>query len=48
MSAFCVFGMTESLAKTLAARKAPPQEGTGEHDGRGSAAMVRRSCGKDF
>lgn len=31
MSAFCVFGMTESLAKTLAARKAP-QEGAGEHD----------------
>ena len=24
MSAFCVFGMTESLAKALAARKAPP------------------------
>ncbi len=26
MSAFCVFGMTESLAKTLAARKAPPKK----------------------
>lgn len=25
MSAFCVFGMTEPLAKTLAARKAPPR-----------------------
>lgn len=26
MSAFCVFGMTEPLAKTLAARKAPPKK----------------------
>lgn len=25
MSAFCVFGMTEPLAKSLAARKAPPR-----------------------
>lgn len=48
MSAFCVFGMTESLAKTLAARKAPPQERAGANDSRGSAAMVRRSCCKDF
>lgn len=26
MSAFCVFGMTEPLAKSLAARKAPPKK----------------------
>lgn len=25
MSAFCVFGMTEPLAKTMAAKKAPPE-----------------------
>lgn len=24
MSGFCVYGMTEALAKTLAARKSPP------------------------
>lgn len=48
MSAFCVFGMTESLAKTLAARKAPPQEGAGEDDRRGSTTVVRRSCGKNL
>lgn len=34
MSAFCVFDITEPLAKTLAARKAPREDG-----GRRSAAM---------
>lgn len=32
MSAFCVFGMTEPMAKTLAARKSPPKETRGATD----------------
>jgi len=32
MSAFCVFGMTQELAKSLAAKKHPPERGMTEEE----------------
>ncbi len=47
MSAFCVFGMTEPLAKSLAARKAPPQEGAGKDDRPRTERVVCGAGGND-